>query len=374
MGRPRVTIRASRVRGLRPVAPRTWTARVCRWPLIQRALCGPHWLERGRRGLQGGTLDHVQTIARAGQAKADVGVLGHVVGVPPADRAQGGDLEVVAGAAKRERQAPARIGGKQHLEEGGVLQSELLGDEGQVARRFHPQGRLQAGQISWLRREPRRRLAQLQRIGSILGVVDDNERSLGQFQGDIAGPGLGARLARRGDQHLDKGRQIQGVKRQTRRQIVGLEHDQRLQAVARIVQSNQVGDQFAGHLGFAVERRDQRVVRQVMVGQRRAGALAGRRQEGGQSNGGTGYEDAIEQPVDALQQVAGRQRSDRQKAAQHHDDSRSLPSSEGEVGAFRDLRGCVPDDESRGRQRLLGGDAPFFARHVAPRPVRSVLG
>lgn len=48
----------------------------------------------GRSRLPGGPVDHAEPVAGGGQAKADVGVLGHVVRVPPALVAQDGGPEV----------------------------------------------------------------------------------------------------------------------------------------------------------------------------------------------------------------------------------------------------------------------------------------
>ena len=69
-------------------------------------------------------VDQFGPVAVAGQADAQIGILGHVVRIPAAQRLQRGAAEEQRGAAQRDRQAQALQAGQDHAEPGGVFERE----------------------------------------------------------------------------------------------------------------------------------------------------------------------------------------------------------------------------------------------------------
>jgi hypothetical protein len=131
----------------------------------------------------------------------------------------------------------------------------------------------------------------------VLGVVDHHQLAMRPLQGDVAGAGLGARRTGRGDQHLEAGRQVQGGEGGLGFMVLGFQHDQHLQAVARIVQPGQIGDQLLRHRRLAIERRDDRVGGQRLVRQRRREGWRARREGGDQLDGRMAHEADEEQQM-----------------------------------------------------------------------------
>ena len=66
---------------------RLWTTKVCIQPFIQRVRCAIHALSASGASSCVWLLSVAAAIAQPRQPDPEIGVLGHVVGIPPADLA-----------------------------------------------------------------------------------------------------------------------------------------------------------------------------------------------------------------------------------------------------------------------------------------------
>ena len=200
------------------------------------------------RLLEGGGVDDADAVALLGQADAEIGVLGDVERIPGAKLAQHVDLEMVGGAAERDRNAEAFEAG-QHLVE-----------PQRIVEREHPrqpvvvgvevvQPALQAGGVGGRAREGGDHLAELIGLGPVLGVVDHEIFAAGEAQRIVAGLRLGLGLRRRHADHLEhafeaeRARDLDGVV------VVGLEHELDVELAERIVELAQRLRQHRQHRG-----------------------------------------------------------------------------------------------------------------------------
>src|SRR5690348_521534 len=81
-------------------------------------------MESRWRLLVGGRADHRGVVAKARKAHSQVGVFGHVVGVPRAYLTENYSAEVIRRTAERQRQPPSGKTGKKYVEQAGVLRRE----------------------------------------------------------------------------------------------------------------------------------------------------------------------------------------------------------------------------------------------------------
>ena len=98
-----------------------------------------------RRFLVGGGADGADAVAEAGDAHADIGVLGDVIGVPGADIAQRGGAEMIGRTAERQRQVERGEPGQENVELAGIFGGEQPG-EPTVRGIVDAQRRLHAGE------------------------------------------------------------------------------------------------------------------------------------------------------------------------------------------------------------------------------------
>lgn len=212
----------------------------------------------GRR-LVGRTAHDAQPPSRAPQPKAEIGVLGDIVRVPPADGAQGLDAEVVAGSPEREGQAQPRQTGQRHLEQGSVLNGELPIEEGAVGAQgaAYPKWGLKSPQVTpFVVHELGGGLAQLQGIRIVLGVIDGQQLAPGLREGDIQGAGLRPGQAGRSDQDVQPGWEIEVVRRRQGFVVIDFEDQEPFQAIQGIVDLRQPLDELRQDFHL-VEQGDQ---------------------------------------------------------------------------------------------------------------------
>ena len=65
--------------------------------------------------------------AEAGETKAEIGIFGHVPGIPAADFAQNPGAKMIGRPAERQRQAKLSKARVQHIEQNGILNGEEPG-------------------------------------------------------------------------------------------------------------------------------------------------------------------------------------------------------------------------------------------------------
>ena len=92
-------------------------------------------------------FDHVAAIAQARKAQPEIGILGHIPGIPAADRAQCTGAEMIAGAPEQERQGETRMRPQEEAELDRIFQVPLPGQPGSVAI-IGAQGRLERAKLA----------------------------------------------------------------------------------------------------------------------------------------------------------------------------------------------------------------------------------
>ena len=264
MGRRRSQSGAQRHRqGQKPSqAQRAQVARVDA-PGLHIALQPAHPLgepvvQRPRRRLVGGASQHSEPPACAPKLEPQVRVLRDVPGVPAADRTQHIDAEMIAGAAQREGQSQTRHGRQGDLEQGGVLDRELAIQErrgmGPARQPADPQGRLEAGDASALvSRKAGGRLAKLQRIRVVLGVVDGQQIAGGASQPIVERPGLCLGRARRHDENLQPVGTRAGLGSLDCLQVMRFQQDKGLQSIRRVLDPAQSSDELGNNLRLVIQ-------------------------------------------------------------------------------------------------------------------------
>ena len=126
------------------------------------------------RFLEGGGIDDADAIALLRQADAEIGVLGDVEGIPAVQFAQHVDLEMVRGAAERNRHVEP-LEPRQHLvEPQRVIEREHAG-EPVLGGVVIVEPALEAGGVGRRPAERRHDLAQLIGLRPVLGVEDDED-------------------------------------------------------------------------------------------------------------------------------------------------------------------------------------------------------
>ena len=189
--------------------------------------------ERRRFFLRAGG-QNTDAIAETGEAKTEVGILGHVPGIPATDLAQNLGAEMVGGAAERQRQAKSSEAWVQDIEQNRVFDREQPGQPG-ILDIVDREPRLQAGELAGGTQKTFRRLAQLARSRGVLGIEYDKEFAAHQRQGNVERARFGPRPAHGRDDDLVGGGQIQGGDCEPRRAIVVLDHELDVELAARIV-------------------------------------------------------------------------------------------------------------------------------------------
>jgi hypothetical protein len=219
-------------------------------------------VHRARRCLPSRTVDDAELPAERPQAKAQVSVLGDIVRVPAARAAQSRHTDMIAGAAKRKRQAQPRHARQGHFKQGRIFKGELPIQKpgARLAGCSDAQRRLKTTQPG-LCDEARRRLAELLRMRSILCVIDGDQIAPRVAQGVVQSARLGLGAAGRCDQDFHPRRFGRRLGCGQGGLIMRFQHDEGLQPVRRIVDPAEVGDQLRRHRRLIVKRRQNGVAR-----------------------------------------------------------------------------------------------------------------
>ena len=172
---------------------------------------------------------------------------------------------MVGRAAERERQAKPGKARVQNIEENGIFNGKQPGQP-EILDIVDRKPRLKAGKFARRPQEPFRRLPQLARGGRVFGIEDDQEFATRQRKRDVQRARLCSRPARRRDDDLIGGRQMQGFDGPPRRVIVLFDHELDVELASRIVDPVKRGDELADDAGFPVQGDDNRIDRQPAVG------------------------------------------------------------------------------------------------------------
>ncbi len=231
----------------------------------------------------GDGVDQFGPVAVAEEAHAQVGVLGDVVGIPAAQFLDHRAAEEQRGAAQRNGQAQALDAGQHQPEPGGIF-------DGEAARQPVGAGvvviqhALQAGDFGAAAVEAVDDLADLAGFGGILGIIDADDRAAAMVERQVQGAGLGLDPALGHRHHPHPGRQCSRGQGGAGHGILGLDGQHHIKQFARVVQPRQPAHQAGRDVAFAVERHDDRHLRQARDGGRRGRGrrFAHRGQAGGQ--------------------------------------------------------------------------------------------
>ena len=201
-----------------------------------------------------------QPVAR--QPHAQVGILGHVVGIPGAHPLDRVAPQEQRGAPQRHRPAQALQGGHHHPEPAGVFGGEQ--PRHQVgARVVIVEAALQAGHVRAPFGKALHNLADLVGVGRILGIVDADDRAAGEIQRIVHRPRFGGdRPVGHGD-HPHPGGQAAFGQCRAGFGILRLQHDHHIEQRPRIVEPPQPLQQPRRDAGFAVKRHQDRHHRQA---------------------------------------------------------------------------------------------------------------
>ena len=147
-----------------------------------------------------------------GEAKSEIGVLGHIARIPEPNRFERVAAKEVAGPAEGKRPAKARQKWQQGVKVRGVFERELPGQP--VPSVIVPTERgLQAGQPPVMRGEHFGRRSDLAGMGHVLGVIDAHDRTDREAHREIERARLGARLTVRHDDNLEARIEVTGTGR-----------------------------------------------------------------------------------------------------------------------------------------------------------------
>ncbi len=152
-------------------------------------------IEPHRRFLVGRVAQHADPVSVPRQSQAQIGVFGHIVGIPRAHRLQHDPSEMIGRSAQRNRCIVTGEKRQDTVEQAGIFRSEhhrQKATPGIVdAKRC-----LQAAQVQIRRIETRKSLSQLQRVRPVLRIIDDDEIATAQRQREVQRLGLRARVVR----------------------------------------------------------------------------------------------------------------------------------------------------------------------------------
>ena len=134
--------------------------------------------------------------------------------------------------------------------------------------------------------------AELAGLGNVLGVEHGEQAAAGKGERIVQGLGLGQRQGRRHDDNVELGRQGQGRQGAAGLLIVSLDHELDVELVPGIAERRQASHQLLQDVGLSMERRQDRVDRQLGVGEPRltANGRGPPTEETGPAQGGEGKE------------------------------------------------------------------------------------
>jgi hypothetical protein len=199
------------------------------------------------------------------ETHAEIGVFGHIERIPSAHLAQGGGAKMIRGAAKRDRQF--------HFLECGKNTSNCPAYSAANWRLNQPSAalsmessRLHAGKLRRPERERRKRIAQLARLGLVLGVVNRHERAARKGQGGRERARLGLRAGTRRRNNFERRAELKLRHFQSRFRVVRFEQKFDVELLARIIELAQCAHELRDDRRLPIQRNDDRVDRQKLVG------------------------------------------------------------------------------------------------------------
>ena len=212
-------------------------------------------------------VEGLDDIARAGEAQAEIGVLGDVIGVPESDFAQRLDAKMIGGAAEKNRQPHRAEALVEHVEQRRVIQREMRGEP--IMRAIvDAKAGLQTGDARGQPREQRRRAPQLARLRHILRVEHRQQRAARERRRYIHRARLGSWRAVGRDQYLVRRARPVPRQRPRRGAVVLFDDEDHVELRAGIIEPVDRPRQLKRHAGLAIQRHDQRIDRQSRVGER----------------------------------------------------------------------------------------------------------
>ena len=214
-------------------------------------------------------VDQLGPEAMPRQPDAQIGILGHVPGIPAADPFQDVAAKEQGGPAKRHHQPQPGDAGQIGAEPAGIFDGEAA-CEPVGARVEIVQPPLQAGDIIRSDSKAARDLVQLVGVGPVLGIPDADDIAATEVQRIVQRPWLGLHRAGRHGHDADPMRQRDAFQRRRRDMIGGLGDQQDIGQLARIIEPRQPPDQLSRDIAFVKQRHHDRDHRQPALQLRRA--------------------------------------------------------------------------------------------------------
>ena len=232
-------------------------ARALSQPVLQLRVC---LLERRR-------VEDDRIHAVALQAQAEVAILGHVVGVPTAQGPQGPRAKMVRRPPQGQGEVRQLQPRQNQVEPGGILSSKPAREQ-VLTNIVKVELGLHADHVGSVIGEREHRLLQLQGVGYILRIVDDDVVAPGQHQSVITRARLGAGFAIWHNHDLEVRREGQGTDGVARGGIVLFGEEKDLQFLGRVVQCRHGLHELRHDLRLLVERAQNGVLGPLRVSQR----------------------------------------------------------------------------------------------------------
>ena len=211
-------------------------------------------------------VEHADVEAEPLHADPEVRVLGHVERVPRPGGHERRAPEVVRRSTERQHAPRVDEAGEEAPEPGEVFEREELGERAPLGV-VELEAGLETGHLRVAGHDDRG-AAQLQRLGTVLRVVDGDDLAAAPEQSEVEGPGLGLRLARGDHQYLQRQRGTDAAGRRDRGVVTLLEQQLHLELVAGVLDRLEGADQALDDLGLVEGRHQHGVGRQGRVGER----------------------------------------------------------------------------------------------------------
>ncbi len=181
-------------------------------------------------------MDNFGAVAMARQTDAQIGVFGHVVGIPAAQFFQRIAAEKQRGAAQRNGKAQPLQPRQEHAKPCVVFHRKTA-RQPVGARVVEIQQPLQTGHLRPAFMEPAHDLVNLVGVRGIFGVINPDDRATAEIQREIHRPRFGAHSAGGHFGHAHPMRQMGAAQGFAGGVIVGLDHQTDIQQFFGVVQA-----------------------------------------------------------------------------------------------------------------------------------------
>ena len=175
---------------------------------------------------------------------------------------------MVGGSAQGKSAAERRQHRQLEIEQHGIFDGKLAGQP-VLMDIVEGEPRLETDDIGRARGKGLGGEAELAGLGNVLGVEHGEQAAAGEGERIVQGLGLGQRQGRRHDDNVELGRQGQGRQGAAGLLIVSLDHELDVELVPGIAERRQAPHQLLQDVGLSMERRQDRVDRQLGVGEPR---------------------------------------------------------------------------------------------------------